>query len=505
MPDAEQLSAFPAPGEPGVVWRSHHQPGAPVTALGDTAWAKRGRAYAAAALCPGGCSSEGLCKRVEEGDGGAGRPPRHACACFHGFSGDACQDAPNSCPAFCSGRGACWRGACACRPGWSGLGCEDGAAEVAAALGRPSVPRAASALRVHVLPLPAWLNTAYLAFGTRGHSRPGPYGAAALFLDRLLNDSAVRTPDPREANAFLVPVALLDAVGNTGAPGWLVDRAVAHVRGTWPRRWARALGGDHILWAPGDRGYCDSVDPGLHHLLWVTHYVPDARLSGRRCYLPALPPVVAPGVAVRMALDGMEARRAEAFAADGGGGNRSTVLFFAGSLHGAHSVRAEVHASHASTPGFSVGRHVASYSAGMRGARFCLDAEGYGWDKRLLEAASAGCVPLIIANTSQPGEDVLDYPSFSVRLARRDIPGLAQTLAAVGDARWRALQAAFFDAGTQLLWGPGGGGGAYGLVLRSIYRRVRQLAALERPGDPETWGLPPAGATAAGVAPGRRL
>lgn len=381
LPPHEQTSRFPAEGETNVRWLLHHRPGAPEVAPETT---KLWRDYDTSEHCVGNCSSEGVCKR-----GGH-------CQCFHGFGGDHCQHAVNTCVLGCGGHGTCGRGFCTCDPGWSGIACtnEDGA--VRAALARSHVSRSVSSLRIFVYELPAWLNVAYRAFTTIGGHK-GIYGAYTFFLDRLLNDSAVRTLDPREANAFLVPVFAFDAAGNVGSASWAVDRALAYIQAHHVDNWNRAGGADHIVWMPRDRGYCDSIRPELHHLLWITHYLPSPS-SGTRCFPPGLQPVVAPGISARMVHDRLGEIRAELFAA-----KRSTLFFFAGGLHHGETVRRRVHSLFSGQPGFDVSLHVRNYSAAMGQARFCLDAEGKGWNQRLLEAATTGwCVLDIGCNLAPP-------------------------------------------------------------------------------------------------------
>lgn len=63
----------------------------------------------------------------------------------------------------------------------------------------------------------------------------------------------------------------------------------------------------------------------------------------------------------------------------------------------------------------------------MRRSVFCLATSGGGWGTRLAEALAAGCVPVVVVDdVRQPGEEVLPYGDFAVRVSQDDLDDLVR-------------------------------------------------------------------------------
>ena len=155
------------------------------------------------------------------------------------------------CPNKCSGRGTCVRGFCHCQPPHFGIDCSKNATFVA-----HQQPPYSGRLKVYVYDLPSHVafQDGYFPGGCAGQElaawagaqmeallcmcaaptctewrrRPGTgwqgdhhehYLGFWLFLQRLLNDTAIRTDDPYEANLFYVPALTYYYSSNTGDPG----------------------------------------------------------------------------------------------------------------------------------------------------------------------------------------------------------------------------------------------------------------------------------------------
>merc|ERR1711871_804212 len=78
----------------------------------------------------------------------------------------------------------------------------------------------------------------------------------------------------------------------------------------------------------------------------------------------------------------------------------------------------------------------------MRNATFCGAFPGDGWSGGISSAVFAGCVPVIVMDgIEMPFENVLNYDSFSVRIAEAEIPNLPNLLRGISPARVATLQA----------------------------------------------------------------
>ena len=205
--------------------------------------------------------------------------------------------------------------------------------------------------------------------------------------------------------------------------------------------------------------------------------------------------------------------------------------------------------------GFDIAGHLprAEYAARMRNATFCGVFPGDGWSGGLVEYAKNGCVPVIVQdgidmpferigawgrehaargrgdgasknpnvpnvferlrNGSEPLEPLLQYASFSVRVAERDVERLDEILRSIREDAIRAYRANLeavadlfsYDVPDQPAEGPprrpspeaasegegrgGGGGGGGGGKKRRARRRGGGAADVEG-GDGEAGGLP---------------
>lgn len=74
-------------------------------------------------------------------------------------------------------------------------------------------------------------------------------------------------------------------------------------------------------------------------------------------------------------------------------------------------------------------------------SRFCGVFPSSGFTSDLEEAMRHGCIPVIVQDGIElPFQTLLDYNSFSIRLAEREIPKLVTTLKAISSKRGSAMQ-----------------------------------------------------------------
>lgn len=68
----------------------------------------------------------------------------------------------------------------------------------------------------------------------------------------------------------------------------------------------------------------------------------------------------------------------------------------------------------------------------MRESVFCLSPLGTGWGLRIVDAMLTGCIPVIVQDgVKQPGDDVLPYPDFAVRIPESSVDQIEEILRAI--------------------------------------------------------------------------
>lgn len=78
----------------------------------------------------------------------------------------------------------------------------------------------------------------------------------------------------------------------------------------------------------------------------------------------------------------------------------------------------------------------------MKKSKFCICPRGYEVaSPRIVEALYTGCVPVLISDHYVPPfSDVLNWKSFSVEIAVRDIPNLKKILVGISLRRYIRMQ-----------------------------------------------------------------
>ncbi|KAL0326572.1 UNVERIFIED_CONTAM: putative glycosyltransferase [Sesamum angustifolium] len=96
---------------------------------------------------------------------------------------------------------------------------------------------------------------------------------------------------------------------------------------------------------------------------------------------------------------------------------------------------------------------VISYRGHMKSSKYCICPMGFEVNSpRIIEAIYYECVPVIIAdNFVPPLDDVLNWSSFSVIVAEKDIPKLKKILLAIPLRRYIVLQSNVKRADTKVL------------------------------------------------------
>ncbi|XP_068316820.1 probable glycosyltransferase At5g03795 [Pyrus communis] len=97
-----------------------------------------------------------------------------------------------------------------------------------------------------------------------------------------------------------------------------------------------------------------------------------------------------------------------------------------------------------------------SYIQHMKSSKFCICPMGYEVNSpRIIESIYYECVPVIIAdNFPPPLSDVIDWSTFSVIVAEKDIPKLREILVAIPMRRYLTMQINVKMVQKHFLWNP---------------------------------------------------
>lgn len=95
-----------------------------------------------------------------------------------------------------------------------------------------------------------------------------------------------------------------------------------------------------------------------------------------------------------------------------------------------------------------------NYIQYMKSSKYCICPKGYEVNSpRIVESIFYECVPVIISdNFVPPFFEVLDWGTFSIILAERDIPNLKDILLSISKERYLALQLGVRKVQRHFLW-----------------------------------------------------
>lgn len=94
------------------------------------------------------------------------------------------------------------------------------------------------------------------------------------------------------------------------------------------------------------------------------------------------------------------------------------------------------------------------YIQHMKSSKYCICPKGYEVNSpRVVEAIVYECVPVIISdNFVPPFFEVLDWSSFSLILAEKEIPNLKKILMSIPEERYREMQIRVKKVQRHFLW-----------------------------------------------------
>ncbi|EFJ41257.1 acetylglucosaminyltransferase [Volvox carteri f. nagariensis] len=427
------------------------------------------------------------------------REDRPHCMCRKGFNGTSCEseDSSEACwfSPTCGDRGHCRSGFCHCRQGFFGVGCHRSTAYQPTNPGTLPDLRPRSKLKIYMYDLP-W-EVAFPYEYNDGHfGRDKMYAAYEYFMTYFLQDHAVRTENPYEANLFYIPMLAYFYIANVRNPVPQVTLALDYVRTKWPF-YNRTGGRDHFYFLTGDRGACSTPRWLQDSCIKLVHFglqgeeLPGTGVPNREygCVQVKRDLVIPPiNLFTDLVPSETQAYYKWLVSKKGYDSNRKLLFFFAGGVgqvpEYSGGVRQAIKGLLSSlTPKpedveFFEGR-VHNYKELLQSSKFCIAPYGFGWGLRLIQAIEYGCIPLIIQDhVYQPFErpkDFLPYEEFSVRMGLVDIPYMIELLRSYTEAQLAQLRLGMAKYYQAFIWNREYGGLAYEWTLAGLERRLAHM------------------------------
>eukprot|EP00891_Asterochloris_glomerata_P004391 jgi/Astpho2/4391/e_gw1.00067.84.1_t len=424
------------------------------------------------------------------------------CACLlDGLGGDLCDTVYEAfCPAQCSGNGECQQGFCKCSPGFYGHDCAKMSSNHL-----PAMPRAAPAAHlqdhinipaarwhahstetppppslrplIYVYDLPAQYNSRMLQYRIHGtscvyrrfnelnHSYFNVYTyAVESGLHEWLLQSRHRqamqpepgmTLDPEEADFFYVPAyascymhpvwGRAQTQGLSVCAGPRISHAAEMLLEVqqWLQKtqpfWDRKGGRDHIWLMSHDEGACwapNAIWPSIMLTHWGRKdllHTSNTAYGGDNYTEEHINPPWRPSgwhknIVGHACYDPQKALY-----------NLSKVHDWQGNYD------IVIASSDVEAPG--------SYSEWLATSKFCLVAPGDGWSPRAEDSVLHGCIPVVIKdNVEEMFATLLDWSTFSIRIAEADLGRVPEILLSVTPERLHAMQQNLALVWHRFLW-----------------------------------------------------
>ncbi|KAK3212981.1 hypothetical protein Dsin_017687 [Dipteronia sinensis] len=139
---------------------------------------------------------------------------------------------------------------------------------------------------------------------------------------------------------------------------------------------------------------------------------------------------------------------------------RSILAFYAGNMHGYLRPILLQHWGNNKDPAMKIFGQMPkvkdnkNYIQHMKSSKYCICPKGYEVNSpRVVEAIFYECVPVIISdNFVPPFFEVLDWESFSIFVAEKDIPNLKNILLSIPEKRFREMQMRVKKVQQHFLW-----------------------------------------------------
>ncbi|CAA7410420.1 unnamed protein product [Spirodela intermedia] len=250
------------------------------------------------------------------------------------------------------------------------------------------------------------------------------YSMEGRFIYAMESESPFHTRDPEKAHVYFLPFSVTKMLT-------IVDYVDVIARKY--RYWNRSLGADHFIlschdWAPQASSAKSNLYQNSIRVLCNANtsegFNPSKDVS--------LPEINLKTGLTAGIIGGPSAS------------HRPTLAFFAGGLHGPIRPLLLEHwkGKDRDIQVYEYLPRGISYYDMMRKAKFCICPSGYEVaSPRVVEAIYLECVPVIISDGYVlPFSDVLNWKSFSIQVAKKDIPNLKEILLGVSQRQYIRMQ-----------------------------------------------------------------
>jgi hypothetical protein len=254
--------------------------------------------------------------------------------------------------------------------------------------------------------------------------------------------------------------------------------------------WNRQNGRDHVFAFTHDFGACftyheeDTFKTERIQVLRVLHnsillqYLGDLKSA---CFQTRKDIVIPPLITNARLLGGRGGK------SNGPASKKSVGVYFRGKIrfHGeqtrpgySRGVREQINTTATNNPYFSINEGTSpSYIEELLDAKFCLAPPGYAlWTPRLAESVLIGCVPLVVGDSLElPFEWKLDYRSFAVRVAEREVDSIENVTKSIADSTLEAKKSHLKEVWNRFVYNePTQKGDAFDTIMERLAMRVKE-------------------------------
>ncbi|XP_044494664.1 probable glycosyltransferase At5g03795 [Mangifera indica] len=266
------------------------------------------------------------------------------------------------------------------------------------------------------------------------------YTTEGRFIYEIEKDNIFKTKDPDKATVYFLPFTIVMMVEYLFVPGAHdingIRRSVAdyiNVISTKHPFWNRSLGADHLMLSCHDWGPIASASvPELYNKSIRVLCNANTSEGFNPSKDATLPEINLQTGEITGLIGGPSPSR------------RSLLAFFSGRLHGhiRHLLLEQWKNKDHDVQVYDKLPEGVSYYSMLRKSKFCLCPSGFEVaSPRVVESIYAECVPVLISESYVPPfSDVLNWKSFSVQIAVKDIPNIKNILMGISQSQYLRMQ-----------------------------------------------------------------